>query len=131
MKMINQLLAGVHIASAMEALSLGICCGLDAEKIFEVITACAGNSWMFENRVPHVLASDYTPQSAVNIFVKDLGIVLEEGKRNQFPLPFSAAAHQQYIGATGMGLGNEDDASIIKVYQKCQVSHCLEIMINT
>jgi putative dehydrogenase len=118
MKMINQLLAGVHIASAMEALSLGIRCGLDAEKIFEVITACAGNSWMFENRVPHVLESDYTPRSAIDIFVKDLGIVLEEGKRNQFPLPLSAAAHQQYIGAAGMGLGGEDDAAIIKVYQK-------------
>ena len=118
MKMVNQLLAGVHIASAMEALSLGIRCGLDAEKIFEVITACAGNSWMFENRVPHVLESDYTPRSAIDIFVKDLGIVLEEGKRNQFPLPLSAAAHQQYIGAAGMGLGGEDDAAIIKVYQK-------------
>ena len=118
MKMVNQLLAGIHIASAMEALSLGIRCGLDAEKIFEVITACAGNSWMFENRVPHVLESNYTPQSAVNIFVKDLGIVLEEGKRKRFPLPLSAAAHQQYIGASGMGLGDEDDAAIIKVYQK-------------
>jgi putative dehydrogenase len=118
MKMVNQLLAGVHIASAMEALSLGIRCGLDAEKIFEVITACAGNSWMFENRVPHVLESDYTPRSAIDIFVKDLGIVLEEGKRNQFPLPLSAAAHQLYIGAAGMGFGGEDDAAIIKVYQK-------------
>ena len=73
---------------------------------------------MFENQVPHVLGSDYTPRSAVNIFIKDLGIVLEEGKRNQFPLPLSAAAHQQYIGAAGLGLGGEDDASIIKVYQK-------------
>jgi putative dehydrogenase len=83
-----------------------------------VITACAGNSWMFENRVPHVLEADYSPRSAVNIFVKDLGIVLEEGKRNQFPLPLSAAAHQQYIGAAGIGLGGEDDSAVIKVYQK-------------
>ena len=118
MKMVNQLLAGVHIAAAMEALSLGVRCGLDAEKIYEVITACAGNSWMFENRVPHVLEADYSPRSAVNIFVKDLGIVLEEGKRNQFPLPLSAAAHQQYIGAAGIGLGGEDDSAVIKVYQK-------------
>ena len=118
MKMVNQLLAGVHIASAMEALALGVRCGLGADKIYEVITACAGNSWMFENRVPHVLEADYTPRSAVNIFVKDLGIVLEEGKRNQFPLPLSAAAHQQYLSAAGMGLGGEDDAAVVKVYQK-------------
>ncbi len=118
MKMVNQLLAGVHIASAMEALSLGIKCGLPAETIFDVITSCAGNSWMFENRVPSVLEADYSPKSAVNIFVKDLGIVLEEGKRQQFPLPLSAAAHQQYLGAAGMGLGGDNDSSVIKVYQK-------------
>lgn len=116
MKMVNQLLAGVHIATAMEALALGIRSGLDAEKIYEVITASAGNSWMFENRVPHVLENDYSPKSAVEIFVKDLGIVLETGKREGFPLPVSAAAHQQFLAAKAMGLGREDDAAVIKVF---------------
>lgn len=116
MKMVNQLLAGVHIATAMEAMALGIKSGLDADKIFEVITASAGNSWMFENRVPHVLANDYAPKSAIDIFVKDLGIVLETGKRDGFPLPVSAAAHQQFLAAKAMGLGREDDAAVIKVF---------------
>ncbi|MBO6519501.1 MAG: NAD-binding protein [Rhodospirillales bacterium] len=116
MKMVNQLLAGVHIATAMEALALGIRSGLDADKVYEVITASAGNSWMFENRVPHVLDNDYTPKSAVEIFVKDLGIVLETGKREGFPLPVSAAAHQQFLAAKAMGLGREDDAAVIKVF---------------
>lgn len=118
MKMVNQLLAGVHIATAMEAMALGIKSGLDADKIFEVITASAGNSWMFENRVPHVLDNDYAPKSAVDIFVKDLGIVLETGKRDGFPLPVSAAAHQQFLAAKAMGLGREDDAAVIKVFAK-------------
>ena len=116
MKMVNQLLAGVHIATAMEALALGIRSGLDAHTVYEVITASAGNSWMFENRVPHVLDNDYTPKSAVEIFVKDLGIVLETGKREGFPLPVSAAAHQQFLAAKAMGLGREDDAAVIKVF---------------
>ncbi|WNK00810.1 NAD-binding protein [Thalassospiraceae bacterium LMO-JJ14] len=116
MKMVNQLLAGVHIATAMEALALGIRSGLDARTVFEVITASAGNSWMFENRVPHVLDNDYAPKSAVDIFVKDLGIVLETGKREGFPLPVSAAAHQQFLAAKAMGLGREDDAAVIKVF---------------
>lgn len=116
MKMVNQLLAGVHIATAMEAVALGIKSGLDAETVFEVITASAGNSWMFENRVPHVLENDYAPKSAVDIFVKDLGIVLETGKREGFPLPVSAAAHQQFLAAKAMGLGREDDAAVIKVF---------------
>lgn len=116
MKMINQLLAGVHIATAMEAMALGMKSGLDAETIYEVITASAGNSWMFENRVPHVLENDYAPKSAVDIFVKDLGIVLETGKREGFPLPVSAVAHQQFLAAKAMGLGREDDAAVIKVF---------------
>ena len=63
-KMINQLLAGVHIAAACEAITFAARQGLDLNKVYEVIAASAGNSWMFENRVPHVLAGDYTPRSA-------------------------------------------------------------------
>ena len=68
--------------------------------------------------MPHILDGDYAPLSAVNIFVKDLGIVLETGKELTFPLPLSAAAHQQFLGATAAGLGKEDDSAVIKVFQK-------------
>ena len=70
-KIINQLLAGVHIAVAAEAMALGLREGVEASALYEVITNSAGNSWMFENRMAHVLAGDYTPLSAVDIFVKD------------------------------------------------------------
>ena len=76
-KIINQLLAGVHIAAAAEAMALGLREGVNAAALYEVITHSAGNSWMFENRMAHVLAADYTPLSAVDIFVKDLGLVLD------------------------------------------------------
>src|ERR1044072_3185477 len=93
-KMINQPLAGVHIAAAAEAMALGIRAGADPEQLYEVICNSAGGSWMFQNRVAHILAGDYTPLSAVNIFVKDLGIVLDSAKKMTFPLPLTAAAHQ-------------------------------------
>ncbi|MBV7328730.1 NAD-binding protein [Chloroflexi bacterium TSY] len=80
MKMINQLLAGVHIVTAAEAMAFGAKAGVDPHKIYDVISTSAGSSWMFQNRMPHVLEDDYTPLSAVNIWVKDLGIVLETGK---------------------------------------------------
>ena len=83
-KMVNQLLAGVHIAAAGEAMALAIRAGADPEQVYEVITNSAGNSWMFSNRVPHILAGNYTPLSAVNIFVKDLGIVLDYAKKSVF-----------------------------------------------
>lgn len=117
-KMINQHLAGVHIASACEAMALGTAAGADPDKLFEVISSSAGNSWMFTNRVPHILERDFTPLSAVEIFVKDLGIVLETAKAKRFPLPIAAAAHQQFLAAAAAGYGREDDSAVVKVYER-------------
>jgi putative dehydrogenase len=115
-KMVNQLLAGVHIAAAAEAMALGIKAGADPKELYGVLLECAGTSWMFQNRVPHILAGDYTPHSAVDIFVKDLGIVLDVGKTNRFPLPLTAAAHQMFMMAAAAGLGREDDSAVIKIF---------------
>jgi putative dehydrogenase len=115
-KIINQLLAGVHVAVAAEAMALGIREGVDPAAIYEVITNSAGNSWMFENRGPHIINGDYTPLSAVDIFVKDLGIVLDTARKSKFPLPLSAAAHQMYMMASTAGHGGEDDSAVIKIF---------------
>ena len=117
-KMINQLLAGVHIAAATEAMALGIRAGIDPDTLYEVISNSAGNSWMFTNRVPHILAGDYTPLSAVNIFVKDLGIVLDSARKLTFPLPLTASALQMFIATSAAGLGSEDDSAVIKMFQR-------------
>jgi 3-hydroxyisobutyrate dehydrogenase len=117
-KMVNQLLAGVHIAVAAEAIALGTRAGADPRALFEVISNSAGNSWMFQNRVPHMLEGDQKPLSAVEIFVKDLGIVLEAGKALRFPLPLAAAAHQQFLAAAAAGFGRADDSAVVKVYER-------------
>jgi L-threonate 2-dehydrogenase len=115
-KTINQLLAGVHIAAAAEAMALGIRAGVDPNALYEVIANSAGSSWMFQNRVPHILAGDYTPLSAVNIFVKDLGIVLDAARKMTFPLPLTATAHQMFLAASAHGHGGEDDSAVVKVF---------------
>lgn len=115
-KMINQLLAGVHIAAASEAMSFAAKQGLDLRKVYEVITASAGNSWMFENRMPHVLDADYAARSAVDIFVKDLGIIQDMARAQKYPVPVSAAALQMFLMASAMGMGRDDDASVARVY---------------
>ena len=115
-KIINQLLAGVHIAAAAEAMALGLREGVDAEALYEVITHSAGNSWMFENRMAHVLAADYTPLSAVDIFVKDLGLVLDMARASMFPLPLSSTAHQMFMQASTAGFAKEDDSAVIKIF---------------
>jgi L-threonate 2-dehydrogenase len=117
-KMINQLLAGVHIAAAAEAMALAARAGLDPQVVFEVISNSAGASWMFTNRVPHMLTGDYTPHSALDIFVKDLGIVLDTAKALRFPLPVAAAAHQMFLMGAAAGLGRQDDAAVVQVYEQ-------------
>ena len=114
-KMVNQLLAGVHIAAACEALVFAGRLGLDLKTVYDVITASAGNSWMFENRAPHVLEGDYAPRSAVSIFTKDLGIVTDMGRAAKFPLPLTSSALQMFLMTAAAGMERDDDASVARM----------------
>jgi L-threonate 2-dehydrogenase len=117
-KMVNQLLAGVHIAAACEAMTFAAKLGLDLATVYKVITASAGNSWMFENRVPHILDGDYSPRSAVEIFTKDLGIVSDMGRKEKFPLSIAATALQMFLMTAASGMAKDDDASVARMIAK-------------
>uniref|UniRef100_A0A453RAQ6 Uncharacterized protein n=1 Tax=Aegilops tauschii subsp. strangulata TaxID=200361 RepID=A0A453RAQ6_AEGTS len=116
-KMVNQLLAGVHIASAAEAMAFGARLNLRTRRVFEIIQHARGYSWMFGNRVPHMLDNDYTPLSAVDIFVKDLGIVSRESSNLRIPLHVSSVAHQLFVSGSASGWGRYDDSAVVKVYE--------------
>ena len=115
-KVVHQLLAGVHIAVAAEAMALGIRAGADPRQLYDVVTSAAGNSWMFENRMARVLDGDDAPRSAVDIFVKDLGLVLDTARASKFPLPLSSTAHQMFMQASTAGHAREDDSAVIKIF---------------
>ncbi|XVF09451.1 hypothetical protein REPUB_Repub07fG0093700 [Reevesia pubescens] len=116
-KMVNQLLAGVHIAASAEAMAFGARLGLNTRKLFDIITNSGATSWMFENRVPHMLDNDYTPYSALDIFVKDLGIVAHECSAHKVPLHISTIAYQLFLAGSAAGWGRQDDAGVVKVYE--------------
>ncbi|KAF9592454.1 hypothetical protein IFM89_014944 [Coptis chinensis] len=116
-KMVNQLLAGVHIASSAEAMAFGARLGLNTRMLFEIIMNSEGMSWMFGNRVPHMLENDYTPYSALDIFVKDLGIVSHECSSRRIPLHISTVAHQQFLSGSAAGWGRLDDSAVVKIYE--------------
>jgi 3-hydroxyisobutyrate dehydrogenase len=116
-KAVNQLLAGVNLVTAAEGMAFGVALGADPKVLYEVIRGAAGGSWMFDNRVPHMLNEDYTPRSACDIWVKDLGMVLGIGKDLRMPLPMAAAAYQVVMMAAAKGLGPIDDAGLVKVYE--------------
>jgi putative dehydrogenase len=116
MKMINQLLCGVQLVAAAEALALAAKAGLNQQTVYEIICNSAGMSWMLRDRGPRMIAADFATRSAVDIFLKDLGIVLDAGERLRFPLPLAAAAYQVVMMAAAAGHSAEDDSAIIRVY---------------
>ncbi|PKH20502.1 oxidoreductase [Enterobacterales bacterium CwR94] len=115
-KIIHQLLAGVHIAAGAEAMALAARAGIPLDTMYDVVTNAAGNSWMFENRMRHVVDGDYTPKSAVDIFVKDLGLVADTAKTLRFPLPLASTALNMFTSASNAGFGKEDDSAVIKIF---------------
>ena len=118
MKSVNQMLAGIHISAMAEAITFGITQGIEPKKFLEVISECAGTSWMLENRAPHIIDNDYSPKSSINIWPKDLGIVLDIAKKSNFSAPLTATAMQQFVAAAGSGLGHEDDSAVAKIYAR-------------
>lgn len=115
-KIIHQLLAGVHIAAGAEAMALAARAGIPLDVMYDVVTNAAGNSWMFENRMRHVVDGDYSPKSAVDIFVKDLGLVADTAKALHFPLPLASTAFNMFTSASNAGYGKEDDSAVIKIF---------------
>ncbi|MGH1414171.1 MAG: L-threonate dehydrogenase [Pelagimonas sp.] len=118
MKAVNQLLAGVHIAAMAEALTFGMTQGVQPNQFVDVISKCAGSSWMLENRAPHIVDGDYSPRSQVAIWPKDLGIVLDIAKTTGFDAPITQSALAQFKAAADMGLSGEDDAAVAKTYAR-------------
>ncbi|GKX56572.1 oxidoreductase [Leminorella grimontii] len=115
-KIVHQLLAGVHIAAGAEAMALAARAGIPLDVMYDVVTNAAGNSWMFENRMRHVVDGDYSPKSAVDIFVKDLGLVADTAKSLHFPLPLASTALNMFTEASNAGFGREDDSAVIKIF---------------
>ena len=116
-KAVNQLLCGVHIAVAAEAFSLAAKADVSLELLLEIMGGSAASSWMLNNRGPRMLQDQPVVTSAVDIFVKDLGIVLDAGKDVKVALPLAAAAHQMFLSASGRGDGREDDSQVIRSYR--------------
>lgn len=115
-KIIHQLLAGVHIAAGAEAMALAAKAGIPLDLMYDVVTNASGNSWMFENRMKHVVDGDYSPLSMVDIFVKDLGSVNDTAKALHFPLHLASTAYSMFTEASNAGYGKEDDSAVIKIF---------------
>lgn len=115
-KTVNQLLCGVHIAVVAEAFALAAKVGVDLAVLLEIMGGSSASSWMLKDRGPRMLQAEPEVTSAVDIFVKDLGIVLEAGREAKCALPIAALAHQMFLAASGRGDGRADDSQVIRSY---------------
>jgi putative dehydrogenase len=116
-KTVNQLLCGVHIAAAAEALALAARMGVDPVVALRILSGSSAASWMLGDRGPRMLEADPELTSAIDIFVKDLSIVLEAGCEAKAPLPLAALAHQLFLATSGRGDGGADDSQVIRTYR--------------
>ncbi len=116
-KTINQLLCGVHIAVAAEAFAMAEKAGLDTGLLLRILGQSAAASWMINNRGPRMLEIEPEVTSAVDIFVKDLSLVLDAGRSAKVALPIAAVAHQMFLASSGAGHGLADDSQVIRAYR--------------
>jgi 3-hydroxyisobutyrate dehydrogenase-like beta-hydroxyacid dehydrogenase len=118
-KLVNQLLCGVHIAAAAEALAYAEALGLDPRFVFETIRHGAANSFMLEDRGERMLKQEFTPpKSALDIFVKDMGLVHKAAEERDFETPLSSAALELYLAGKAAGMGTEDDSGVIRMFRQ-------------
>lgn len=116
-KVVNQHLCAVHIAAAAEALNLARLLGLNPSVVLELVEKGAAGSWMLTDRGPRMLAgSDVEVTSAINIFVKDSGLVAAAGAGCSAQLPLLAIAHERFCRAADAGLGLRDDSRVIETW---------------
>jgi 3-hydroxyisobutyrate dehydrogenase len=115
-KLVNQLLCGVHIAVAAEALAFAEAMGLDAETTWEVIRHGAAASFMLDDRGQRMVHGSFEQvNSALDIFVKDMGLVVDAARQHDYPVPLAGATEQLYLAGRRAGLGRLDDSSIIEI----------------
>jgi 3-hydroxyisobutyrate dehydrogenase-like beta-hydroxyacid dehydrogenase len=116
-KVVNQHLCSVHIVAAAEALSLARSLGLDPGRVLRLVEKGAAGSWMLSDRGPRMVAgADVEVTSAINIFVKDSGLVALAGESCGAQLPLLAIAHERFSRAAQAGLGLRDDSRVIETW---------------
>ena len=113
-KMVNQIAIAGLVQGLSEAIAFGQRAGLDMNQVLEVIGKGAAQSWQMDNRGTTMVADKFDFGFAVNWMRKDLGLVLDEAKRNGARLPVTALVDQFYADVQQAGGGRWDTSSLIK-----------------
>lgn len=113
-KLVNNLLAGIHLVGAAEALALAERLGLDASRTLQVMAASSGQSWIANDRMPRALAGDFAPRAHMTLLEKDTALAVQAAKAVGFSGPLGATAAQVFASASAMGMAELDDAAVLE-----------------
>jgi 3-hydroxyisobutyrate dehydrogenase-like beta-hydroxyacid dehydrogenase len=117
-KLINQLLVGVHTAAIAEAAVFGASLGADPQTVLELIGTSFGGSTMMTRNLPRFMSRDFSPATPVALILKDLGLIHDEARSGGIPLFLGGLAEQRFSEAQARGFGNEDMAALVKLWEE-------------
>ena len=116
--MVNQLLVGIHLAAAGEALAYAEALGLNPHFVFEAVKKGAANSFMLEQRGESMLSGDFAGGSKLEILIKDVDLAVEAAKKHGFRAPLASVANEIYQQASELGMVDEEDAGVIRIFHR-------------
>jgi 3-hydroxyisobutyrate dehydrogenase-like beta-hydroxyacid dehydrogenase len=117
-KLVNQLLVGVHTAAIAEAAVFGAKLGADPRVVLEVIGTSFGGSTMMTRNLPRFISRDFGPATSVTLLLKDLGLIHDQAKGANVPLFLGAVAEQRFLEARARGLGDSDMAALVRLWEE-------------
>lgn len=117
-KLVNQLLVGIHTSAIAEAAVFGVRFGADPQVVLEVIGTSFGGSTMMTRNLPRFISRDFTPATPVGLILKDLGLIHDEAKAGGIPLLLGGLVEQRFSEASARGLGDEDMAALVKLWEE-------------
>lgn len=116
-KLVNNVMSMCHVAVAAEAFALGTTLGLDAERLYDVLSRSGGRSHHFTKRIPYVLAGDYSPRFSLDLGEKDLRLALQLAHDEGYVMPTASIVHQVFEMGRAQGLGAEDAIAVLKIFE--------------
>jgi 3-hydroxyisobutyrate dehydrogenase-like beta-hydroxyacid dehydrogenase len=117
-KLINQLLVGIHTSAIAEAAVFGARFGADPQVVLDLIGTSFGGSTMMTRNLPRFMSRDFSPATPVGLILKDLGLIHDEARNGGIPLLLGALAEQRFSEARARGFGDEDMAALVKLWEE-------------
>ena len=117
-KLVNNLLAGINLVGAAEAIALAERLGLAPQQALSVIEQSSGQSWIGSDRMRRAIAGDFEPRAHMTLLEKDTRLALQAAAAAGFQGPLGAAAHAVFARACAEGMDSLDDGALLRLLRQ-------------